>query len=145
MGAETLESIVWYASEHQAKSQDTWPQMMSLPGLLLLQTCRSVTKKPNGLLISDKERPDGLTLLPWQEGKPLVWEVTIISPLAVSYISGYILHATAELAASRMCAYNANLLNSYIFQPIAFKIWALSTRQPLHLFLNLGTKYDDPR
>jgi len=32
-----------------------------------------VTKEPNGLSISDNKIPDGLTLLPWQEGiyKPL--------------------------------------------------------------------------
>jgi len=31
----------------------------------------SVAKEPHGLSISDNKRPDGLTLLPWQEGKPL--------------------------------------------------------------------------
>jgi len=44
----------------------------------------SVTKEPNGLSISDNERPDGLNLLPWQEGKPLAWDVTVICPLGVS-------------------------------------------------------------
>jgi len=33
-----------------------------------------VTKEPNGLSISDNKRPDGLTLLPWQKGKPLAWD-----------------------------------------------------------------------
>ena len=80
-----------------------------------------VTNEPNGPLISDNKRPDGLTLLPWQDGKPLAWDVTVICPLAASYISGYTSGAAAELAASRKCAKYANLLNSYIFQPIAFE------------------------
>jgi len=42
-----------------------------------------VTKEPNGLSISDYKRPDGSTLLPWQEGKPLTWDVTVTCPLAV--------------------------------------------------------------
>ena len=39
-----------------------------------------VTKEPSGLLIADNKRPDGLTFLPWQEGKPLAWDVTVIYP-----------------------------------------------------------------
>jgi len=37
----------------------------------------SVTNEPNGLLISDNKRPDCLTLLPWQEGKPLACVVCL--------------------------------------------------------------------
>ena len=40
-----------------------------------------------------------MTLLPWQESKPLAWNVNVICPLAVSYVSGYTRGATAEPAA----------------------------------------------
>jgi len=80
-----------------------------------------VTKESNGLSISDNKRPEGLTLLPWQESTPLAWDVTVICPLAVSYVSGYSPGASAELAASRKCKKYANLPNSYIFQPITFE------------------------
>ena len=56
-----------------------------------------VTKEPSGLLIAENKRPDGLTLLPWQEGKPLAWDVTVIYPSAASYVSGYTPGAAAEL------------------------------------------------
>ena len=46
------------------------------------------TKEPQGLSRSDGKRPDGLTLVPWQSGKPLVWNVTVICPLADSYSLG---------------------------------------------------------
>ena len=80
-----------------------------------------VTKESNGLLTADNKRPDGLTLLPWQEGKPLAWDVTVICPLAASYVSGYTPGAAAELAASKKCEKYANLPNSYIFQQKAFE------------------------
>ena len=43
-----------------------------------------VTKKPVGLTRLDGKRPDGLTLIPWQGGKPLTWDVTVVSTLAAS-------------------------------------------------------------
>jgi len=74
-------------------------------------------KEQNGLSISDNKRPDGLTLLPWQEGKPRAWDVTvirIICPLAVLYVFGYSPGAFAELAGCRKCEKYANMPNSYI-------------------------------
>ena len=80
-----------------------------------------VTKEPNDLLIGADKRPDGLTLLPWQEGKPLTWDITVVCSLAVSYVSGYTPGAAAEQVASEKCEKYANLLYSYLFQPIVFK------------------------
>jgi len=42
------------------------------------------TKETVGLLRSDGKRPDGLTLVPWQSGKPLTWDVTVAHTLAAS-------------------------------------------------------------
>ena len=109
--------IVWCASEHRTKPQDT---RLLIIARAFVAADMHVVKELNGLLIADNKRPDGLTLLPWQEGKPLAWDVTVICPLAVSYVSGYTPGAAAELAASRKCEKYANLPNSYIFQPIAF-------------------------
>ena len=35
-----------------------------------------VTKEPTGLLRTDGKRPDGMTLIPWQGGRPVIWDVT---------------------------------------------------------------------
>jgi len=62
-----------------------------------------MTKEPTGLFRTDGKRPDGLTLVPWQSGKSLCWDVTVICPLAESYVTGSAREAgtAAELAASR--------------------------------------------
>ena len=99
-----------------------------------------VTKESNGLLIAVNKRPDGLTLLPWQDGKPLAWDVTVICPLAVLYVSGYTLGAAAELAASRKCEKYSNLPNSYIFQPIAFENLGTLNSSAVALISSLGRK-----
>ena len=45
------------------------------------------TKEPTGLLRGDGKRPDGLTLVPWQAGKCLTWDATVVDTLASSYVS----------------------------------------------------------
>ena len=42
------------------------------------------TREPAGLLRSDGKRPDGLTLIPWCEGRCLVWDVTVADTTAAS-------------------------------------------------------------
>ena len=76
------------------------PQRLSR-SMLCLST--PVTKEPTGLFHTDGKRPDGLTLVPWQSGKSLCWDVTVICPLAESYVTGSAREAgaAAELAASR--------------------------------------------
>ena len=48
-----------------------------------------VTKEPHGLTRSDGKRPDGLTMVPCKEEgsrKPLTWDVTVVCPVADSYV-----------------------------------------------------------
>ena len=62
-----------------------------------------VTKEPTGLFRTDRKRPDGLTLVPWQSGKALCYDVTVTCPFADSYVAGAARKAgsAAELAAAR--------------------------------------------
>jgi hypothetical protein len=61
------------------------------------------TLEPNGLSRDDGKRPDGMTLVPWIKGQPLVWDVTIVDTLTDSYVlktsevSGF----AAEMASKR--------------------------------------------
>jgi len=36
-----------------------------------------VTKEPTGLSRTDGKRPDGMTLIPWHAGRPVVWDVPL--------------------------------------------------------------------
>ena len=67
--------------------QDTMPLMSWSRMRAFVSAGIPVTKEPNGLSRSDSRRPDGLSLLPWQKGKPLCWDVTVICPLPNSYLS----------------------------------------------------------
>jgi len=60
-------------------------------------------KEHSGLSRQDGKRPDGLTLIPWHGGKPLVWDVTVVSTLAQSYVDRVAtgVRAVAEMAAER--------------------------------------------
>jgi len=40
-------------------------------------------KEPSGFLRSDGKRPDGLTLIPWQKGRSITWDVTVTDSGAV--------------------------------------------------------------
>jgi len=70
-----------------------------------------VTKEPNGLSRSDGKRPDGLTLVPWKEGKPLTWDSTVVCTVTDSYVRGSAREAgtAAKTAAQRKEAKYATL------------------------------------
>ena len=55
-----------------------------------------VSKESIGLFRSDGKRPDGLTLVPWQNSKSLCWDVTVSCPLAETYVT----EATREVGAT---------------------------------------------
>ena len=79
--------------------------------------------EPSGLSRTDGKRPDGLTLIPWQRGKRLTWDVTVTDTFADSY-----LHLTsakaggaAENAATRKEDKYVDLQQTHTFIPLAFE------------------------
>ena len=101
-----------------------------------------VTKEPNGLSRLDGKRPDGLTLIPWQSGKPLTWDVTVVSTLAGSYVSDSerLSGAAAELAATRKSDKYANLTSLYLFQSIAIDNLGAMNDSCYDFFRELGRR-----
>jgi len=75
------------------------------------------SKEPTGLTRLDGKRPDSITLVPWQCGKPTV------STLAKSYLhaSSHLAGGAAELATSWKEAKYASLSHNYLFQPVALE------------------------
>ena len=95
-----------------------------------------------GLFRTDGKRPDGVTLVPWQSGKSLCWDVTVTCPLAESYIDRAALEAgaAAEMAATRKEEKYVDLGARYIFEPIAVKTLGVFNASARHLLDDLGRR-----
>ena len=68
-------------------------------------------------------RPDGLTLIPWKEGKCLTWDVTVAATFAATYVAATSIkagEAAARLAANKREKY-VELTHTHLFCPIAVK------------------------
>ena len=79
--------------------------------------------EPPGLLRSDGKRPDGMTLVPWSAGRPLVWDATCPDTYASSYRGRATREAgcVAALAEEKKCGKYSHLAPSYIFQPVSIE------------------------
>lgn len=90
--------------------------------------------EPVGVFRDDGKRPDGMTLIPWERGRALVWDATCVDTLAPSRISGTLLKsgAAAEAAEETKRRKYASLSNNYIFMPLGvetFGPWGPSTKK----------------
>ena len=74
-------------------------------------------KEPVRLTRTDGKPPDGLTLIPWQDGKSLTWEVTVVSTLTDSYLYVTLLKTASVRKESKYSV----LPSDYLLQPIAFE------------------------
>ena len=79
--------------------------------------------EPSGLSRLDGKRPDGVTLIPWSRGRPLVWDATVPDSLAPSYsqtaVSG--VGAVAAQAELRKVSKYSSLPPSVCFVPVAIE------------------------
>jgi len=99
-------------------------------------------KEPSGLDRQDGKRPDGLTLIPWQGGRSLVWDVTVVSPLAASYVDRSATDAgtVADMAASRKTEKYSSLSSTYMFEPIAVENLRTFSSSTLDFLVQLGRR-----
>ena len=81
------------------------------------------SKEPSGLSRSDGKRPDGMTLVPWCNGKCAVWDVTVIDTMANSYLNTTSVTAggAAVHAASRKLDKYRDLSLGYEVVPVAIE------------------------
>ena len=100
------------------------------------------TKEPVGLLRSDGRRPDGMSLIPWCEGKMAVWDVTVASTLAQSYVDSAARGAgvVAEQAAARKKDKYEDLARSYLFLPLAFENLGPMNVEAVEFFREVGRR-----
>ena len=81
--------------------------------------------EPHGLYRADGKRPDGVSMIPWEIGKQLVWDVTIVDALAPNRLNQVSLCNPANIgtdAEARKIETHRELIdNGYIFQPVALE------------------------
>ena len=109
------------------------------------------TREPAGLIRTDGKRPDGMTLIPWREGRCLVWDVTVADTTAASYLQSTSVSAgsAAESAATRKQAKYAELTQRYEFVPIAIESHGSYSKSATDFLSELGRRLStitsDPR
>ena len=82
--------------------------------------------EPRGLYRTDGKRPDGVTKIPWEMGKHLVWDVTVVDALASSRLNQGSLCNTGttatEAEARKIEKYRELIDNGYFFQQVALEV-----------------------
>ena len=79
--------------------------------------------EPVGMCRDDGKRPDGATLIPWKQGKCLVWDVTCVNTIARSHVSNAASQAGLPgiAAETKKKKKYSCLGNDKIFVPIALE------------------------
>ena len=77
--------------------------------------------EPSSLSRSDGKRPDGLTMMPWKQGRCMVCDVTYPETLAPSHLNHAVTGpgAVATFAEVNKRLKYAEISRTYIFVPIA--------------------------
>lgn len=99
-------------------------------------------REPPGCSRSDGKQPDGLTLVPWANGKSLLWDYTCADTFARSYVGrtsrdpGY----AAKQAEDEKYRNYTNLMDQFIFVPVASETSGIFGKIGLQLLKKIGSK-----
>ena len=90
--------------------------------------------QPRGLYRTDGKRPDGVTMIPWEMGKQLVWDVMVVDALAPSRLyQGFLCNpgttaTEAEVRKIRTVRTGTILKGSYEIELARVEAWAVRKR-----------------
>ena len=80
----------------------------------------------SGLYRTDGKRPDGVTMIPWEMSKQLVWDVTVVDALVPCRLNQGSLctpgTTAADAEARRSEKYRESIDNGYTSQPVAMEV-----------------------
>ena len=96
--------------------------------------------EPSDIYRSDGRRPDGVTIVPWERGKALVWDATCPDTLASSYSvrASREAGAVASYAENRKDDIYANLNLNHIFVPVVVETLGACGPKTLRFLTDLG-------
>ena len=100
------------------------------------------TEGPTGLFRSDGKRPDGVTLIPWANGRCLTCDVTVPDTFATSHIAStsYLPGAAAEHAATLKKQQYAALSQTREFVPLAIETSGVFNSEGLEFVKKIGNR-----
>jgi len=99
-------------------------------------------KEPPGCSRADGKRPDGLTLVPWKRGRPLVWDFTCADTFAPSHVvTTATSRGSAAVEASEAKKKKYEFLgDAYIFAPIAVETTGVWAKESLLFIKEIGRR-----
>ena len=89
----------------------------------LLKAHIPAVREPLGVNMANNLRPDGLTLVPWKQGRQLAWDARIVDTMAHSYITGTARQAghAANRADTEKRRKYQDLPREYLFEAVVFE------------------------
>ena len=103
-------------------------------------------REPPGLSRQDGKRPDGLTLLPWDQGKSLVWDFTCCDTLASSHIpatSQEAGRAALKAEQKKLSHYEHLATTGYTVMPVAMETMGSWAPLGLKFIKAIGSRLTD--
>jgi len=99
-------------------------------------------REPPGMSRDDGRRPDGITLVPWERGKSLMWDVTVVDTLAATYIHETALQtgAAAERADEQKRRKYSDFSREYIIAPLAIETLGPTSTSTWQLLTEIGRR-----
>ena len=127
------------------KSQGRHPRHNAMNDIIHLSLAAAgipSQKEPYGLVRSDGKRPDGVTMMPWECGKPLIWDATCSDTYAQTYLPLATNHtgAVADSAESRKQALYSHLQSTHIIAPVAVETTGVFGTESLRFLKRLASR-----
>jgi hypothetical protein len=119
------------SSERSAGRQHRHSQINDIISRSLTSASIPNMREVTGISRDDNRRPDGVTLIPYSEGRALVWDATVTDLFAASNVASSSVSAgsVADSAEVRKINKYTNLSSDYKFVPIAFDTFGIAGQE----------------